>query len=191
MEIKKVYKARQTEWLETEAKERAVAAGEKDWEKRLEDMVWVAESRAINRKLGTITKTKGRHSQALDWIEASTHDWFHLKKNNEIYHYDNGNFEAYPATGSGTFHSHHSLKVISADATQILVKKEEGQWMITQHLEWYYSDQTKSLYHRKEGKLMQYQVRSNGTCGEYMEHPTPKDARAATVIPAGEGYRIT
>ena len=85
------------------------------------------------------------------------------------------------------FHSHHSLKVISADATQILVKKEEGQWMITQHLEWYYSDQTKSLYHRKEGKSMQYQVRSDRTYGEYMESPIPNDALAAIVTPEGEG----
>ena len=76
------------EWLKTEAKERAVASGDKDWEKRLDDMVQVVESRAINRKLGTITKEW--YSQALDWIEVSTHDWFHSKKNNEIYHYNNG-----------------------------------------------------------------------------------------------------
>ena len=37
---------------------------------------------------------------------------------------------------------------------------------------------------------MQYQVRSDGTYGEYMEYPTPKDARAATVTTEGEGYRI-
>ena len=82
-------------------------------------MVRVVESRAINRKLGTIMK--GLYSQALDQIEVSTHDWFHLNSNNGIYHYDNGDFEAYPATGRGTFHSHHSLKAISADATQIFL----------------------------------------------------------------------
>ena len=87
-------------------------------------------------------------------IEVITHDWFHSKKNNEIYHYDAGNFEAYPATGRGTFHSHHSLKVIPVDATQVLVKKDEGQWKITQYLEWYYSERTESLYHRKDGKSL-------------------------------------
>jgi len=75
--------AGRAEWLKTEAKERAAAAGDKDWEKRVDEMARVAESRAINRKLGAITK--GRFSQALDRIEVPTHDWFHSKKNNEIY----------------------------------------------------------------------------------------------------------
>ena len=73
-ESQKACKAGRIEWLKKEAKERAVAAGDKDWEKRLEEMVRVAESQAINRKLGTITK--GRYSQALDRVEMSTHDWF-------------------------------------------------------------------------------------------------------------------
>ena len=52
----KTCKAGQTEWLKMKAKARAVAAGNKDWEKRLNEMVRVTESRAINRKLGAITK---------------------------------------------------------------------------------------------------------------------------------------
>ena len=48
------------------------AVGDKDWEKRVDEMVRVAESREINRKLGAITK--GRFSQALDRIEVPTHD---------------------------------------------------------------------------------------------------------------------
>ena len=56
-------------------------------------MVRVAESRAINRKLGAITK--GRFSQALDRIEVPTHDWFHSKKNDKIYHYDDGSEFSY------------------------------------------------------------------------------------------------
>ena len=83
--------------------------------------------------------------------------------------------------------SRRTLKVIPADATQILVKKEGGQGKITQYIEWYYSDQIKSLYHRKEGKSMQYQVRSDRTYGEYMESPIPNDALAAIVTPEGEG----
>jgi hypothetical protein len=32
------------------------------------------------------------------------------------------------------FHFHHSLKVIPAYATQILVIKDEGTWKITQYI---------------------------------------------------------
>ena len=123
-------------------------------------MIRVIESCAINKKLGAITR--GRFSQALDRIEATNHDWFHSKKNNEIYHYEAGNFEAYSAAGSGTFHPHHSLKVIPTDATQILVNKEEGYWKITQYIEWYHLDHHKSLYQRREGKMVQHRVRGDG-----------------------------
>ena len=154
----------------------------------MDQMVRVAESRAINRRLGAITKR--RFSQALDRIEVPTQDWFHSKKNNEIYHYDAGNFEAYPVTGLGTFHLHHSLKAIPADATQILVQKEEGYWKIKHYIKWYYSDQHRSLYHRGEGKMVQYQRSTDGTYEEYMESPTPKDARAVSVTPDGVGYKV-
>jgi len=105
--------------------------------------------------LGAITK--GRFLQALDRIEVPTHDWFHTKKSNEIYHYEDGNFKAYPSTGEGAFHAHHSLKVLPVYATQILVRKEEGYWEITHHIEWYHSTQRQSIYHRGKGK--QYNIR--------------------------------
>ena len=119
-----------------------------------------------------------------------TYDWFHSKKNNKIYHYDAGNFKAYPATDSGTFHPHHSLKVIPADATQILVQKEEGHWKITHHIEWYHSNQHQNLYHKKEGKTVQYQRSIDGTYEEYMESPIPKDAMVVSVTPDGDEYKI-
>jgi hypothetical protein len=40
----KVCKEGRVEWLKKEAKERASAAGNKDWEKRVDEMVRVAES---------------------------------------------------------------------------------------------------------------------------------------------------
>ena len=52
----KTCEAGRSEWLKREAKARAVAAGNKYWEKRLDEMVRVAESRAINRKLSAVTK---------------------------------------------------------------------------------------------------------------------------------------
>jgi len=51
------------EWLKGEAMERAKAAGDEDYEKRLKDMIVVAESRAANRKLKAMMKGT---SKALD-----------------------------------------------------------------------------------------------------------------------------
>ena len=80
--------------------------------------------------------------------------------------------------------------MIPADATQILVTKEEGYWKITHYIKWYYSDHHKSLYHRKEGNMIQHQKIGDGTYKEYMEYPIPKDARALSVTPDREGYKI-
>ena len=159
----------------------STAARDKDWEKRLDDMVQVAESQAIDRKLGAITK--GHFPQALDRIEVPTRDWFHSKKSNNIYHYKAGNVESYPSTVSGTFQPHHSLKMIPADAKQLLVRKEEGYWEITHNIECYHSTQHRSLYHRKEEKTVQYKARTDDTYEEYTESPIPMDAMGVSVIP--------
>ena len=142
------------EWLKKEAQKRSAAEGGPDCEKGLKPMLRVVESCTINRKLGAITK--GRLSQALDSIEVPTCDWFHSAKNNEIYHYYVGKFEAYPAMGLGMYHSHHTLKVIPINATQILVIKEEGYWSVTHYIEWYHSSKHESLYHRKNGNTEQF-----------------------------------
>ena len=78
------------EWTKKEAQEKAVAAGDADWEKGLKQMLRVTESCAINLKLGVITK--GRFSRAMDMIEVPTHDWFHSAQSSIIYHYNAGNF---------------------------------------------------------------------------------------------------
>ena len=45
----KTCESERTEWLKKEVKERAAAARDEYWEKRLDQMIRVAESRAINR----------------------------------------------------------------------------------------------------------------------------------------------
>ena len=75
----------------------------------------------------------------MDKIEVTTHDWFYSAKSNAIFHYDAGNFEAHPATGLETYYPHHTLNVIPADATQILVMKENGYWRVTHYIECYHS----------------------------------------------------
>ena len=65
-------------WLKREEKERAVVAGGEDWEKRLKQMLQIAESNTINGKLGTVLN--GRFSPALDRIEVHARDWFRVMK---------------------------------------------------------------------------------------------------------------
>ena len=38
--------------------------------------------------------------------------------------------------------------------------------------------------------MVQYQRSTDGTYEEYMESPTPKDARAVSVTPDGVGYKV-
>ena len=55
-EAQKRCEAGRIEWLETEVRKRAEAAGDKNWEKNLNEMIRVTEERGINRKLSAITK---------------------------------------------------------------------------------------------------------------------------------------
>ena len=57
-------------------------------------MIRVAEEKSITRKLTAITK--GNKDGALDRIEIATHDRFHSNQTQELYHYEERNFEAYP-----------------------------------------------------------------------------------------------
>ena len=61
--------------LENEVKKRALAAGDDNWEKNLNEMIRVAKERSTNRKLTSITK--GINEGALHCIKVATHDWFH------------------------------------------------------------------------------------------------------------------
>ena len=62
-----------SDWLENEARMRATAVGDMDWEKRLRKMRSQITKSAVNRKLTAITK--GQRG-ALKMIQIPTHDWF-------------------------------------------------------------------------------------------------------------------
>ena len=137
-------------WLQTEAMARAKAAGDEDWEKGLKNMIQVAESRATNRKLTAITKGRVR---PLDRVEVPKHDWYYSKKYNELYHYDQGNFEAYPNEQGNRFMQHHTLKVPYKDAIPAIVRQTGTGFEMTHKVEWWYwySVTTGKLYHKGEG----------------------------------------
>ena len=118
-ETQKQWEAGLIKWLENEVKKQAQAAGVNNWENNLNEMIRVAEERSINRKFTSITK--GINDGALDRIEVATHDWFYSIQTRKLYHYDSGNFEAYPQKGDNKFYPHHFLKVLPADARQVPV----------------------------------------------------------------------
>ncbi len=104
------------EWLEKTAQDRARAAGDPDWEKKLNRMKRTVLENATNRKLSFLTK--GRKG-SLDRIQIPTHAWYLSPTKAEIYHYDSGVFEAYPEAEPGTFHPYHTIKVPLPDSVRI------------------------------------------------------------------------
>ncbi|KAL7552654.1 hypothetical protein ACHAWF_015884 [Thalassiosira exigua] len=96
-------------------------------------MARVTKDRAMHRKLSAIIK--GRKG-VLERVQVPTHDWYYSAHWNEIYRYDRGSFEAYPAAGDGTFFRHHTLKVIPKDAECIEVAIEEitNRWKISKRV---------------------------------------------------------
>ena len=60
----------QIEWIAKEAHARAEAAGDKDWERGLKQMLRIAKEREIKQNV----ITKGKHEGALDRIEVVTHE---------------------------------------------------------------------------------------------------------------------
>ena len=118
-----------SDWLASVAKDRARALDDPNWEKKLLEMRRTVKVNALNRKLTAIIKgSRG----VLDRIQIPTHDWFFSPGSNEIYHYDNGVFEAYPAFDDTTFHTYHTIKVIPDDVEQITVDRisPHNRWTI-------------------------------------------------------------
>eukprot|EP00956_Cyclotella_meneghiniana_P033708 scaffold98469_cov63-Cyclotella_meneghiniana.AAC.5 len=113
--VQKECEDRRAQWLEMLAEDRARAAGDEDWEKKMKSMKRTVEERQTNRKLSAVTK--GTHSQ-LDRIQIPTRSWYHSAKATELYHYDNGVWEAYPNLKpyDNRYFTHHTLKVIPPDA---------------------------------------------------------------------------
>ena len=73
------------EWLEKTAQDRARAANDPDWEKKLNSMKRTALENAMNRKLSLLTK--GRKG-SLDRIQIPTSTWYFSPTKAELYHYD-------------------------------------------------------------------------------------------------------
>ncbi len=122
------------EWLKKESIERAKATGDNDWEKALKEMRRIAEVRAVNRKISAVKKGRFR---PLDRIQVPQHHFYYSKAANELYHYTDGNFEAYPSTGDDEFYHHHTFKVLPKDAIQALVRDTGERYQLTAILEWY------------------------------------------------------
>ena len=124
------YKKR-IEWIKELAQDRAKAAGDLDWEQKMANMKKTIEKRQVNQKLCIVTR--GRHTQ-IDRIQIPTHDWYYSDHTKEIYHYDYGVWEAYPRKSPSFYFPHHTLKVLPAAATPILVAIEQDGIRITEHL---------------------------------------------------------
>jgi hypothetical protein len=103
------------EWLERVAQDRAGALHDPDWEKKLNQMKRTARDNATNRKLSYLTK--GRKG-SLDRIQVPMASWYISPTRSELYHYDQGVFEAYPEAYPGAYHSHHTIKVPAPDAVR-------------------------------------------------------------------------
>ncbi len=121
------------DWLSSIAKDRARACNDPNWERILKNMIRTTKNNAMNRKLHMITKGL---QGTLDRIQIPTHDWFYSEKHDELYHYSDGVFKAYPSAGDNTFFPHHTLKVTSPDATLVKVRLTDNppRWHITDTL---------------------------------------------------------
>ncbi len=116
-------------WLKQTAQDRACALNDPDWEKKLLSMKQTARDCAMNRKLSLLTKgLKG----SLDRVQIPTALWYLSCSKREIYHYDDGVFEAYPESSLDAYHPHHTIKVPAEDAVEIDVQFDEvGQvWRV-------------------------------------------------------------
>lgn len=118
------------EWLSSIAKDRARACNDPNWERKLKNMIRTTKDNAVNRKLRMITHGL---QGTLDRIQIPTHDWFYSAKYDELYHYADGVFEAYPSAGDSSFFPHHTLKVIAPDAELVTVIHTDNpsRWRVT------------------------------------------------------------
>lgn len=129
-ERQKESKSLRREWMMNDVKKKAQAAGDQDWERRLDIAEKKLERNAVNRKLTAITKgPRG----ALKMIQVPTHDWFYSEAKRELYHYHNGVFEAHPAATETLFHSHHTRKVLPSRVQAVIAERDNSQayWIIT------------------------------------------------------------
>ena len=152
---------------------------------RVKPMVSEAKQQAGNRKLTVVAK--GRQEGAFDRIEIATHEWFLSDVKKEIYRYKKGIFEAHLEAEVGTYHLHHTLKVLPPDAIQFEVKEtEQGQLIVTERHEWFYSVSKDQIY--KKGKAVEHYVSDNGGWYKRGTQETPGlDATAIEIEQDEEG----
>ena len=121
-EAQKICTSLRMEYIAGEARARAQAAGDQDWERRLAKMHRKIRENAINRKLTAITKgPRG----ALRLIQVPRHDWFYSVAKRELYHYHKGVFEAYPAATDSLFYTHHTRKVLPSGIQAVEVGRDD------------------------------------------------------------------
>ena len=137
--VQKECEEKRINWIKGLAEDRTRAAGDLDWEAKMEHMKKTTIERQINRKLTAVTK--GTHRQ-LDRIQIPTWDWYYSESSRELFHYDNGVWEAYPeqarnfqtADQPTKYCTHHTLKVIPEDACPITVDRSDSHISIAEIL---------------------------------------------------------
>lgn len=119
--------------LVDKAKDKAKREKIANWESKMQAMIATAELSAVNRKLTMITKGK---RGVLDRIQVPTHDWFFSPRYDELYHYVDGVFEAYPSKSGDEFFNHHTLKVLPQDSEPVRVTYDSmsNGWCIVETL---------------------------------------------------------
>ena len=96
----------------------AIESWDQDAQNILKMMLRKIHTQQMNAKLNRITN--GERS-GLNFIEILKGEWFTSERNNELYRYNNGVFEAYPSDGEGKeeFKKYHFIKVIPDDAVEV------------------------------------------------------------------------
>ncbi|KAL7523469.1 hypothetical protein ACHAWF_003332, partial [Thalassiosira exigua] len=113
-------------WLGSLARYKASEEDDKEASKILKEMVRNLHDRQMHQKLTHMVK--GAHV-GLDYIEVPTAEWYYSPSNDELYHYDNGVFEAHAPDRATRCHHfvHHVLKVVPDDAVETeVVEEPEG-----------------------------------------------------------------
>jgi hypothetical protein len=83
---------------------------------------------ATNRKLNSVVK--GWHG-VLDRIQVPSRDWYYSPSLQELLHFTDGVFEAYPPFHHELFHPHHTLKILPPDALLADVScTKSGHWRL-------------------------------------------------------------
>ena len=194
-EAKKLCEPDRLEWIRTEAKSRAKASGDEDWEKGVKNMLQTARSRAANRKLGAVLKER---QSTLDRIQMPTHVWHYSRRAKEVYRYNQGNFEAYLEEDGdkANYLVNHVIKVLPKDAIPAKVVQNGNKgWTLVKTYKWYHSKASGCLYFKANGEVKTFYENNNGIFVKGEPSPPPGDANAVDVkvqhLDGAEAYAMT